>query len=82
MLCIVSSFIYAHFASQRHADENLETTMLVIESIFLIDCLVSFIKDFEDINDPKGPAIRSLSKIFSNYTQGQFFYDIMALIPF
>jgi hypothetical protein len=52
MLCIVSSFIYAHFAAQRHEDESMHSTMKVIECIFLVDCLLTFVKDYKNPNDP------------------------------
>ena len=84
-LCIVSSFIYAHFAAQRHAPpvgSNMETAMLVIESIFLIDCLMTFIKNYKNPNDPQGEPIRKLSDIFINYTKGDLMYDLIALMPF
>ena len=55
--------------------------MMIVESIFLVDCLTSFIKDYEDPLDPKGPSIRKLSKIFTNYTSNAFIYDAIALMP-
>jgi hypothetical protein len=81
-LCIVSSFMYGHYAANRFAHQNLSTTMLVIESIFLVDCLLSFIKNYEDPFNPKGPPISNISKIFMNYVNGSFKYDAIGLMPF
>ena len=82
-LCIASSFIYMHFAAQRHDDNYLEKYMFWVEIVFLVDCLLSFIKDYDDPMDPKGPSIRNISKIFTNYTitSNAFVYDAIALMP-
>lgn len=78
-LCIVSSFIYAHLAAQRH--DGSAAIIISLESIFLTDCLLTFIKTFDDPAD-KMRAVRKLSDIFANYTQGKFIYDFIALILF
>ena len=85
-LCIISSFLYMHFAAQRHdemdpPDSYLKTPMLIIEIVFLADFLMSFIKDYENPLDPMGPSIRNLSKIFFHYTRTWFIYDAIALMP-
>lgn len=42
---------------------------------------MSFIKDFDNPLDPKGPSIRKISSIFTHYTQSSFIYDAIALMP-
>ena len=51
-LCLLSSFIYAHYAAFRHSDPSLSTTMVVVEMIFFCDLVLTFITTIEDPMNP------------------------------
>ena len=80
-LCIISSFIYAHFAAYRHSNPEYKYLMIAFEGAFLIDFLMNFILDYPDPKDPKFKSVKNLSMIFSNYLQDSFLRDIIALAP-
>jgi len=80
-LCLISSFIYAHYGAFRHSDPELNSTMVMIELIFFYDMMLTFITTIDDVKN-QGKSIRDLSKISSWYFNGEFIYDFIALIPF
>lgn len=80
-LCIISSFIYAHYAAYRHEEENLFTTMIIIEGAFVADFLMNFILDYPDPNDPKFKSVKDVGKISQQYMNGDFTKDLIALAP-
>jgi hypothetical protein len=81
LLCIISSFVYAHWASFRHSDPSLFRMMLINELAFLLDFALKFITSIEDQNN-LGGEIRDFGKISQAYIDGDLFYDLIALIPF
>ena len=80
-LCIISSFIYAHFAAYRHADPENNYLMIAFESAFLLDFLMNFILDFPDPKDPKFKSVRKIGEISTHYYHGSFWTDFIALMP-
>ena len=80
-MCIISSFIYAHFAAYRHADPENDYLMIAFESAFLLDFLMNFILDFPDPKDPKFKSVRKIGEISTHYYHGSFWTDFTALMP-
>ena len=62
-LCIISSFIYIHYAAYRHEDESQKWLMLVIECAFVLDFMMNFILDFPDPKDPMEKRNKDISEI-------------------
>jgi hypothetical protein len=62
ILCLVSSFIYAHYGAFRHSDPSLNSTMLLMELAFLYDFLLTFITTIEDKKN-FGKSVKDLGKI-------------------
>ena len=61
-LCLLSSFIYAHYAAFRHSDPSLDTTMVVVELIFFYDLVLTFITTIDDPKNP-GKKVKSFGTI-------------------
>lgn len=81
-LCIISSFIYIHYAAYRHEDESQNNMMIVIESAFVLDFMMNFILDYPDPQNPMEAKINDISKISTRYINGNFMVDVIALAPF
>jgi hypothetical protein len=81
-LCIISSFIYIHYAAYRHDDASEKTLMLIIESAFWLDFMMNFILDYPDPHNPNQAKINDIGKISTRYVNGKFMEDAIALAPF
>ena len=55
-------------------------TILIFESIFLIDLILSFFVDYKEESAPDKP-VRDLGKIAINYLKTDFFLDFITLLP-
>ena len=83
VLCsLLSSYFYAYmgaFVAPKWGERNF-TIMLGFEFIFLCSMAFNFLKEFT--RDGQVTPTRDLRLIAENYMRGDFFFDLIQIIPF
>lgn len=80
VLELTSAFTYAIQAAYRHSVPS--QYWATVELIFLLDMFIHFILDYRTNHKTVKIYIRSWNKIVMRYYHGDFFYDMIPLIPF
>ena len=85
ILQVASGLAYLYFASFRlgHADEakyyQQDALSYGFESLFLVEMLLNFFKEFTPENTTK--PVSDFSRICEHYLGGNFVFDLVTIIP-
>ena len=81
-LCIITSFIYAYFASFIiPLAYKGRRRMQYVEFIFLIDLIIQFFRSYDPKTATKDKKVKDMSKICLNYLRNDFIWHAIPLIP-
>lgn len=85
LLCVVFGYFYIFMAcfGNEPVDENyiISNKQIVVETIFGLDMLLTFIVDFERPFDDKRLPVRNLKEIANHYIKGKLIIELIPLLP-
>jgi len=82
IFCIASSIYYANISVFKEAENEKNWTLYHIESIFLIDFISQFLRQFKRKLKAGGyVVVKDKTCIAENYLKNEFFWDFTPLLP-